>query len=397
MIRALLSGALACTLTAQTQGPASTPPLTWETLLARATSDPSQLRLEADLAARQRQLAATGGLLREGPTLTAETGRRSGPGTTSTDKVAQVDAPLLLAPTLRAGARDTLVRAEGSLPALARAEARHRLRLAYLDAWLAEAQLRLRRSQLNLTETWVRVAQARVDSGSDPAYQADLVRGDLLRLRAELGEAQRRASEAWGALRVLADLPAEPLPLADPGIPALPAPEGLSEAFQHSLVRRAQADRTAADRSAFDLQQALKGSRWSLRGSHASEGEERITRVGVAFRLPRPGELSAQKRETSAGRGALAREAEAAAFQLESRFQTALLRLRAFGGILPPQGFDAALRAVDLRLQEGKERPSDALLLRRQLLEADSASLQRLRDGHALAAELDLLTLGDAR
>lgn len=397
MIRALLSGALACALTAQVQGPVSPSPLTWEALLARAVPDPVQLRLEADLAARQRQLAATGGLLREAPTLTAEAGRRSGPGTSSTDKVAQVDAPLLLAPALRAGTRDSLDRAEGSLLALARAEARHRLRLAYLEAWLAGAQLRLRSSQLELTETWVKVAQARVDSGSDPAYQADLVRGDLLRLRTDLGEAQRRASETWGALRALADLPAEPQPLADPGVPVLPREEGLDAAFQRSLARRAQADRSAADRAAFDLQQALKGSRWSLRGSHASEGEERITRLGVAFRLPRPGELGAQRRETAAGRGALAREAEAGAFQLESRFQTALLRLRTFGEVLPPRGFDAALKAVDLRLQEGKERPSDALLLRRQLLEADSASLQRLRDGHALAAELDLLTLGDAR
>ncbi|MFN7958555.1 MAG: hypothetical protein U0P46_09565 [Holophagaceae bacterium] len=397
MIRALLSGALACTLTAQAQGPVPTPPLTWEALLSKASPDPAQLRLEADLAARQRQLAATGGLLREAPTLTAEAGRRSGPGTSSTDKVAQVDAPLLLAPALRTGTRDTLDRAEGSLLALARAEARHRLRLAYLEAWLAGAQLRLRSSQLELTETWVKVAQARVDSGADPAYQADLVRGDLLRLRTDLGEAQRRASEAWGALRTLADLPPEPQPLADPGHPELPKEEGLDGAFQRSLVRRAQADRHAADRAAFDLQQALKGSRWSLRGSHAAEGEERITRLGVAFRLPRPGELGAQRRETAAGRGALAREAEAASFQLESRFQTALLRLRTFGEVLPLSGFDAALKAVDLRLREGKERPSDALLLRRQLLEADSASLQRLRDGHALAAELDLLTLGDAR
>lgn len=395
MIRALLQGALACALAAQAQEPA--PPLTYEALLSRATADPAQLRLEADLAARQRQLAATGGLLREAPTLTAEAGRRSGAGASSTDKVAQVDAPLLLAPALRAGARDSLDRAEGSLLALARAEARHRLRLAYLDAWLARAQLHLRGAQLDLTETWVKVAQARVDSGADPAYQADLVRGDLLRLRAELGEAQRRTSEAWAALRALADLPVDPLPLADPGPPALPSAEGLSEAFQRGLLRRAQADRAAADRTAFELHQALRGSRWSLKGSHASEGEERVTRLGVAFRLPRPGELSAQKRETSAGRGALAREAEAAAFQLESRFQTALLRLRTFGEILPPRRFDAALQAVDLRLQEGKERPSDALLLRRQLLEADSASLQRIREGHALAAELDLLTLGDAR
>ena len=397
MIRALLLGTLACVLSAQAQEPVPPPPLTYEVLLSRATSDPALLRLEADLAARQRQLAATGRLLREAPTLTAEAGRRSGPTTTSTDKVAMVDAPLLLAPSVRSGARESLDRAEGSLLALARAEARHRLRLAYLDAWLAEAQLRLRGSQIDLTQVWVRVAQARVDSGSDPAYQVDLVRGDLLRLRTDLGEAQRRASEAWAALRALTDLPAEPFPLAEPGAPVLPAPEGLADAFQKSLIRRALADRTAADRTAFDLQQALKGSRWSLKGSYASEGDERITRLGVAFRLPRPGELGAQKREGSAGRNALAREAESAAFHLESRFQTALTRLRTFGETPGARRFDAALKSVDLRLQEGKERPSDALLIRRQLLEAESASLQRTREAHALAAEFDLLTLGDAR
>lgn len=397
MIRALLPGALVCVLITQAQEPAPPPPLTYEVLLFRATSDPALLRLEADLAARRRQLATTGGLLREAPTLTAEAGRRSGPTTSSTDKVAMVDAPLLLAPAVRSSARESLDRAEGSLMALARAEARHRLRLAYLDAWLTAAQLRLRSSQLDLTNTWVRVAQARVDSGSDPSYQVDLVQGDLLRLRTELGDAQRKASEAWAALRALTDLPVDLQPLADPGPPALPAPDGLPDSFQKSLLRHALTDRTAADRTAFDLHQALKAARWSLKGSYASEGDERIARLGVAFRLPRSGELGAQKREAVTGRNALNREAETTAFQLESRFQTALTRLRTFGEPPTTHSFDAALKAVDLRLQEGKERPSDALLLRRQLLEAESASYQRLREAHALVAELDLLTLGDAR
>jgi hypothetical protein len=57
--------------------------------------------------------------------------------------------------------------------------------------------------------------------------------------------------------------------------------------------------------------------------------------------------------------------------------------------------FEGALAAVDLRFREGKERPSDALLLRRQVLEAQIASLQRLRDAHALLAELEVMTLGD--
>lgn len=397
MIRALFQGALACVLTAQAQQPPLPPPLTFEALVSKASTDPALLRLEADLAARQRQMAGTGGLLREGPTLSAEAGRRTGPGPATTDKAAQVDAPLLLAPSVRSAARATLDRAQGSLLALARAEARHRLRLAYLEAWLAGAQLDLRASQLALTETWLRVARTRVDSGSDPGYQADLVLGDLLRLRAELGEAQRRVHEAWAALRSLADLPADPQPLADPGPAALPSPGELAEAFRNSLILRAQADRAAADRTSFDLEQALKGSRWSLKGSWASEGDERVTRLGLGYRLPRPGELGAQRREAATGRRLLEREAQSAVHQLESRFQTALARLGTFGEAPVGLRFEGALRAVDLRLQEGKERPSEALFLRRQLLEAESASLQRRREAHALVSELALLTLGDAR
>ena len=397
MIRALLQGILVCAFAAQAQEPVPPPPLTFDALLARAARDPGLLRLEADLAARQRQLTATGGLLREGPTLTAEGGRRSGPLATGTDRVAQVDAPLLFAPAVRAGAQESLDQATRSLLPLARAEAQHRLRLAYLDAWLAQAQLQLREAQFDLTQTWVKVAQARVDSGSDPTYQADLVRGDLLRLRQEQGEAQRRASETWGVLRALVELPPGLLPLAGPGGPVLPDPAGLAEAFQASLVRQAQQDRTAAERAAFDLQQALRSSRWSLKGSYAAEGDERVTRLGVAFRLPRPGELGAERREEAAGRTALAREAEAAGYLLDARFQTALARLATYQNAPPPQRFEASLQAVDLRLQEGRERPSDALLIRRQLLEAESASLQQLRDAHALAAELALLTLGAAR
>jgi len=393
MIRSLLPGAVACALAAQ----APAPPLTYDALLARAKADPTLLRTEADLAARQRQLAATGGLLKEAPTVLAEGGRRVGPVTTTTDKVAQVDAPLLLAPRIRGEARRTLDSSQRTALALGRAEARHRLRLAYLEAWLAQAQLRLRTGQSETMETWLRVARARVDSGSDPAFQAELVRGDLVRQRTELGDAFRRAAEAWAALRALAELPSESLSLADPGPAALPDPAPLPAAFESSLARRALADRLATDRAAFELQQAVQTARWSVRGSYASEGEERITRLGVAIRLPRPGELGAQRREGAAGRASLQREGEAADLQLASRFQTALDRLRAFGAPPEPQGFEAALQAVDLRLQEGKERPSEALFLRRQLLEAQSATLQRLRDAHALVAELDLLTLGDAR
>lgn len=399
MHRALLGAALLGVWIAQAQSPAPlTPaPLTFDQLLTNVAPDPLTLRLEADLAARQRQLAATGGLLREGATVAVEAGRRTGPNGASTDKTAEVDLPLMLAAGDRQRAGASLDRLQGPLLALAKAESRHRLRQAYLDAWLEMRQVAQRQSQMALMGTWLKVAQARVDSGADPAYQADLVRGDLLKLETELSEAQRRWIEAWGRLRSLADLPLEPQPLASPGTAKLPALENATRAFEQSLYRRVQTDRATADLTAFELEQSLKRSRWSLRGSYASEGDERIAKLGVGFRLPRPGELSAQNRERATGRRALERESQNAASQLESRFQAALARARSFPGTVELPSFGSALAAVDVRLKEGKERPSEALLIRRQLLEAESAALLRLHEAHALVAELELLTLGDVR
>lgn len=369
--------------------------LTFEALQSRAKPDPTQLRAEADLATLQRELATTGGIFREGPTVAVEAGRRVTSTGNSTDKAAQVDAPLLLAPGVRRNAHQVLEASTRTSLALLRAESRQRLRMAYLEAWSTQAQLRVRESQVLATEAWLRVAQARVASGSDPAFQVDLVMGDQYRQRAELGEAHRLASEAWAHLRGLADLPLEPLSLAGPGPAVLPDPATQTEAFEQSLMRRAVVERLAREQSQFELQQALRGARWSLRGSHASEGDETVTRFGIAFRLPRPGEAKALRSEASAVRRALDRERESTILQLESRFQTALARLRTFGAVPLPLAFEGALAAVDLRFREGKERPSDALLLRRQVLEAQIASLQRLRDAHALLAELEVMTLGD--
>lgn len=369
--------------------------LTFDALLARAKPDSTQLRAEADLATLRRELAFTGGIFSEGPTISVEAGRRVAPTGNSTDKAAQVDAPLLLAPSARRAASRALEASTRTTLSLLKAESRQRLRMAYLEAWFTQAQLRVRESQVSATETWLRVAQSRVASGSDPAFQVDLVVGDQYRQRAELGEAHRLASEAWAHLRGLAELPLEPLPLADPGPAALPDPDTQAKAFERSLLRRAVTERLAREQSQFELQQALRGARWSLRGSHASEGDETVTRFGIALRLPRFGEAKALRGEASAVRRALDREREYAILQLESRFQTALARLRTFGAVPLPLAFEGALAAVDLRLREGKERPSDALLLRRQVLEAQIASIQRLRDAHALLAELEVMTLGD--
>mgnify|MGYP003864593081 CR=1 FL=1 len=61
---------------------------------------------------------------------------------------------------------------------------------------------------------------------------------------------------------------------------------------------------------------------------------------------------------------------------------------------LPFMGFEQSLKAISLRLSEGKERPSEALPIRRQLLEAKAASYRRLHAAHLLSAEVQALTNG---
>ena len=397
----LLSGALlGCVLHARVPQlpPHPSPvPLTFDTLLARASPDLQRLRAEAEHAGRQHQLAATGGILREGPTLSIEAGPRRSPAHSSTDRAAQVEAPLLLAPRLRSVAQSSLDQSRKSSREYIQAEVGLRLRLAYLDAWLSQVQVDLRRRQAETTRRWLDVATTRVASGADPAFQRDLVRGDLLRTATEEADALRRQAEAWSSLRALVDLPPTPLPLAAPEDAPLPDPGVLASAFEASLARRALAERIAADRASADLLLAARSARWSLKGSHAVEGEDRVTRLGIAFRLPRAGEDSARRGEAAALRALQAKEAEVAEVQLQSRFQSALGRLASLHGQPVQEGFSEALRAVDLRLREGKERPSDALILQRQLLDGELARLQNLRDRLAVVAELDLLTHGAAR
>ena len=167
----------------------------------------------------------------------------------------------------------------------------------------------------------------------------------------------------------MAEVPGTPVPLADPGAPLLPHVEGLAAKFEASPLWKALQSRLDLEEQALRHQEAVATSRWSLRGSYAREGEERVGKVGLAYRFSRPGEGQALRRETEANLQATTREPP-----------------------LPFKCFDLSLKAVSLRLSEGKERPSEALPIRRQLLEAQAASHRRLQAAHLLAAELQALT-----
>ena len=386
-MRLLLLGALPWALMAQA------PPLTFDDIQQRARTSPEQYRNEALLAERQRDLAGSQGFLREGPSLGLSAGPRTSPlGPTTTDQNLDLDLPLFLAGGTRQKLKEALGKADPALREAARLEARFRLRQAYLEAWLSEQLLGLREADLTTVQSWLRAAQARLEAGADPAFQVSLVEGEILKAQLELDEARRQRLLNWASLRALADVPALPTPLEGPGDPLLPPANDLPARFEHSSLRRALQSRLELEQQALRHQEALATRRWSLRGSYGREGEERITKFGLAYRFTRPGEGRAIRQEAEANLQATQRELEIALLELEGRFQSALTRLQTAAQPTPFAAFDTALRAVSLRLTEGKERPSEALPIRRQLLEAQVACFRRLQNAHLLSAELQALT-----
>ena len=387
-MRSFLIGFVPCALVAQ--GP---PPITYEDILAKARTSPGQVRTEALLAERQRALAGSGGFLREGPSLAYSTGPRTRSGSSTTqDQNVDLDAPLFLSVGTRQRLVAALGQAEPLLRDATRVEAHFNLHRLYLDAWLAEHLVQLRERDIATVESWLKATQARVEAGADAAFQVNLVEGELLRAQADLDEAGRQRLMTWAELRSMADMPQSPVHVADPGdVPQAPR-DTLQVKFQVSTLRRAIKARLDLEGENLRHQEALATSRWSLRGTYAREGDEHIGKVGLAYRFARPGEGQAVRRETEANLQATRRDLELALDELDARFQTGLSRLQGSAPPLPFSGFETALRAISLRLSEGKERPSEALPIRRQLLEAQAASYRRLHAAHLLVAELQALT-----
>ncbi len=377
-----LFGAVSCLLCAQ----ADPAPLTFQDLQARVRPAPALNRAEAALAAQRLRLQDTRGGLREGPTLGYEAGPRRTPGGPSTmDQALEVDLPLLFAPGVRRRLEQRLGAAHPLLLEAARREDALQLRTAYLDAWLAERLLALRVVDLATVEAWRKVAQVRVDEGADPAFQAALVDGEWLKARLEAAEARAARIRAWTVLRRWVDLPPEPLPLADPGpLPVSARPDAETLRIRSPLFQALRAG-TDLDLQALKLEEAQARARWSLRGAYAQEGDEQVARLGLALRLPRPGETAALRREAEARARVRVDEASVAEAELEARLQAVLARWDEDEPA--PPDFTRALQAVALRLSEGRDRPSEALPLRRQLLEGQVAALQHQHRRACDAAE----------
>lgn len=388
-MRTVPIGALPCLLVVQAAAQA---PLTFQDIQSKARPAPEQWRADALLAERRLQSQASKGFLREGPTVAMLAGPRRTPGAgTSTDKGFEVDLPLFLSPKSRAALESSLGKAHPLVMEAARREGHFRLKSAYLDAWLASRLVALREADLGTVDRWLQAAKARMEAGADPAFQVSLVEGERLKVQQELDEARVLESRTWGTLVALADLPVAPMPLADPApVPTLPTVD-LDRRLQEGPLRKALLAQADLETQSLRLKEAQALSRWSVRGNYAQEGEDKVTRLGVAVRLPRPGESAAVRRNTEAQLRAVEGEARMALAELDARAEAAFNRIKKTPQTTVIPDFARSLEAISLRLQEGRERPSEALPIRRQLLESQMASLRRIHSQNLLIAELQTL------
>jgi len=372
--------------------------LSFDDIVARAAPDPAVLARTALIARWERELAATGRITGEGPTLSADVGpRRTEDGAVRVQTEARVEVPIFSGYRTRTAADDLLKSSGPTVAAANTVESRLRLRTAYLDAWLAQERMDVVDAQRAAVEEVKSAVALRVAEGAEAPFEVALVEGELQRLREESDGARRARGEAWSALGALAALPPEPQRLASPGLPNLAVPEDAPSRFASGLLHRSVGSRASLEAAFVAFENAQKRSRWSAAATLGMEADDSFATVGAAYRFTGRGENAALGRERAAADAAIGRAASVEATQLSTRFATLTERARSFGPVTPPDAFDDALAAVALRMRLGKDRPSLALIVRRQLLDARDGALRRVRDAHVLAAELDALLAGDSR
>jgi outer membrane protein TolC len=375
-----------------------------EELLARARASSEEMAVSSELAAARRELGATSARFAAGPTLGVETGPRRTNGSTDADVAIDLDLPLLGKANGRQEAFAALERAGARLPAAARLETRGRIATAFVAAWAAEREALLRGEDVATVERWLQIAKRRLDQGAEAAFEVDLVAFDLEQARAARAEAFAARAAAWGQLAVWVEPPLLALSemengewLAEASAPNLPPEADLGTRFESSPLGLALAARRdlAVALARFDLDRSQ--SRWALRSSLAREAEESVARFGLAYRFPFAAERPAADRALAASIAAAEREADQSLAELRSRFASARSRFTALSAFEnpPPDSIDRSpertLAAIELRLTEGKTRPSEALVQRRAVIAAELARIQRR--AALLAASWELATL----
>jgi hypothetical protein len=356
--------------------PADSAQLSFAEAMERRRAGPQEIELERFIAEAQRVAAGGRSRAAEGPTTSVEGGTRDGREGPETDLSLRIEMPVLASRGERRALGGLLPEEATAMRRGARAAADAELADAFVAAWLAQAVAEVRRQDVSAVETWLSAARRRAEAGADPPYEPTLVAGELDRARVEMIEALRSVELSWGELAARSDVSARPQALDLGGLPG-----GGTHAHPSSAAAggHVQAGIESRRRISVALARALtaaSSSRWGVAGEVATEGEENLAHIGLAYRLPLHGERSAIAAELTAAEAQAAREAELHLSELAARLGAAAATLASTEPLLDPSDLDAAHAALAARVAEGKERASAVLPLRRQLLEARVAALR---------------------
>jgi outer membrane protein TolC len=391
---ACLGAAIACVLATPTQIRAQEPLRFAEAAAARLPHE-REIDAEAFLADAASAAVGAGSWLLEGPTASGATGgRRPDRGDAALDVGFEIELPLQSDRQRRLELANALDESGASIRAAARAIALADLAGAYAGAWLAQAIIDLRAEDLALTDAWHAATQRRVEAGADPPYESILVAGERDRALVELIAARREVELKWGELARLAALGGEPRVLDLASLPGGAGPASSGDGAGAATLAGIESRRDLALLLA-RAQTAAASSRWALNGDAAREGEEEnIAHVGVSYRFARHGERAALAVVESAAAAAAENVAAAERVDLRARLAAAAVPLAAEPSSLDDDDLRRAREALDSRLDEGRDRASTVLPLRRQLLEAALAAVAARAARAQAAAEIFFLDGG---
>ncbi len=379
------------------------PPLDLQAAEAGRFPGAAELEARAHLAELRRELAETGTLLAERPSISGWLGaRRLEDDGSSADAEIEGEFPLLAGRGERQAFADALLKHAATLEKAAAAEGRLALRRAYAEALLAERQVALRDEELALLRRWQERAAAAVDAGGVAPFELELIGLEADGVAAARAAADAERAAAWASLAALAQLPAEPsalaalppvaLPTGD-RTPTSPAADG---PLDGNLVLRALAARYELAAARSRLERSRRASRFALLGGAAKEGDESVLRFGLTYRPFLAGEMAAVDAAASGALAALARQLEIEKASLEGRYRAAR---RLLATAAPSRTEEAAARvvaAIELRLLEGKTSPAEALAARRQVFALRAQQLENTRNLQQQQFEILYLTEKEA-
>ncbi|MEO8505312.1 MAG: hypothetical protein ABI609_15555 [Acidobacteriota bacterium] len=372
-------------------------PLTFADLTGRALQSPAETETEELLATASRAAVGGNSFLAGGITAGLAAGPRArGRSGSASDASMSVEVPLRRARGERKALAEHVGAVAGPLRAAAAALARVELARALVDAWLAQELLDIREQDLVVVESWLSASRRRVEAGADPPFEPTLVAGERDRALVELMVARRQVELTWGELAARADLPAAKQPLSLAGLPArraAPPPSGAAPDIPPRIAAALAARRDLLMQLA-KVEAGGPRSRWAIAGEAAREGEDHYAHLGVAYRFPLRDETAAIAESERAAQLRAERDAVRQRAALQAALAAALTAVSSAPATLADTDIEKAQTALTVRLNEGKERASEILPLRRQLLEARVAILTARAARHAAGAELFFL-LGD--